>query len=222
MSPATAPAFDTSQQHNPVLDGVRGIAVLAVLAFHVRGPIPDLAGIAWLRYPLHLLSPLWSGVDLFFVLSGFLITNILLRARRHPHYFRNFYARRTLRIFPLYYFTLLLHYLAELWGPEALSGPGASRLRLWYWLYAQNWLGGLYGESLRAFEHYWSLAIEEQFYLLWPLVVLATRSNRAGLRICGSCLVLCLGLRCGLLGTENGSISDCLRRASRLDRARLE
>jgi peptidoglycan/LPS O-acetylase OafA/YrhL len=114
------------------------------------------------------------GVELFFVLSGFLITGILYDAHHKPHYFRNFYMRRLLRIFPLYYGALaLLFFVAPL--IPLLRGPTLDFLvdrQGWAWLYAVNIYIAKHGEwSFSYLDHFWSLAIEEHFYLFWPLVV---------------------------------------------------
>ncbi len=117
----------------------------------------------------------WSGVDLFFVLSGFLITGILIDARGSDRYFTSFYARRTLRIFPLYYLVVFLSLVVLPRFPAAfdlLAGAGAPREQWPYWLYLTNFSVA----SRDAFMHgvldvTWSLAIEEQFYLLWAAVV---------------------------------------------------
>jgi peptidoglycan/LPS O-acetylase OafA/YrhL len=133
----------------------------------------------------------WCGVDLFFVLSGFLITGILLDAKGEPHYFRNFYARRTLRIFPLYYAVCFLSLVVI---PNLPAGvvPAAKLERLgqiegdeiWYWLYLSNFSiarAGLWRHGILDVS--WSLAIEEQFYLVWPALVAAL--GRVGLaRVC--------------------------------------
>lgn len=216
MSSLTASRFDTSK-HLALLDAVRGLAILLVLVFHLRGPIVTLSALPILAYPLHVLSPLWVGVDLFFVLSGFLITNILLRSRSSEHYFRNFYARRTLRIFPLFYFTLIVHQFLQWWCPAFGISQDAGFQRVWYWLYAQNWLGVLRDEALLGFEHYWSLAIEEQFYLVWPLVVFAIRSPKSGLRFCVALIGFCLLLRIFLVFIDAPPVALHYATVTRLD-----
>src|SRR2546427_5689081 len=114
------------------------------------------------------------GVDLFFVLSGFLITGILLDTKGSRHYLRQFHARRVLRIFPLYYAALALFLILL---PMLL--PGDRVLRdltadsVWYWTYLYNVKVAAAGfTSSSALGHFWSLAVEEQFYLIWPIVVL--------------------------------------------------
>src|SRR5438552_18698600 len=94
---------DRSDSHLPALDGLRGVAIFMVLVFHFWQSLPNLHLSPTAQRALSLLSIGQKGVDLFFVLSGFLITGILLRTKSRPRYFRNFYARRALRIFPLYY-----------------------------------------------------------------------------------------------------------------------
>ena len=123
------------------------------------------------------------GVELFFVLSGFLITGILYDAHNKPHYFRNFYMRRILRIFPLYYGVLALVFFVAPLIP-LLRGPTLDYLvdrQAWAWLYAVNIYIAKHGEwSFSYLDHFWSLAIEEHFYLFWPLVVfLLARRPRA-------------------------------------------
>ncbi|HEX8713563.1 MAG TPA: acyltransferase, partial [Terracidiphilus sp.] len=146
----------------PELQGLRGLAVLAVVFYHCH---PRLAG-TWIE-PLALWG--WAGVNLFFVLSGFLITSILLESREKPHYFRNFYMRRVLRIWPVYVLCLVVVYLNAPW----FIGPGiweAIRTAPWwaYLFFVQN----LFHLSLPpSLGPTWSLAIEEQYYFLWaPLV----------------------------------------------------
>src|SRR3954467_8703188 len=91
---------DQAPSHIPALDGIRGLAVLLILYCHATVIEP---GGALGKLFLSTARISWAGVDLFFVLSGFLITGILFDAKSKPHFFRNFYARRTVRIFPLYY-----------------------------------------------------------------------------------------------------------------------
>ena len=134
----------------------------------------------------------WMGVDLFFVLSGFLITGILVDSRELPGYFRKFYMRRVLRIFPLYYGVLFL--LLALTPVFHIQWHGIFIPLL---LYLQNF--SQYNQYTYSpapgltLNHLWSLAIEEQFYLLWPLLVFAARTRIRVLR-----LALALGL-CALL-----------------------
>src|SRR3954465_383509 len=98
--------------HLPALDGMRGLAILFVMAYHyITGYGAYARGGFATRKIMAVAMNLWSGVDLFFVLSGFLITGILLRARNDPGYFRNFYVRRMLRIFPVYYGALVVIFL---------------------------------------------------------------------------------------------------------------
>lgn len=174
----------------PALDGVRGLAVLAVMLCHFvwyapesqTYPIPD----SFAKYGVEALKTGRYGVDLFFVLSGFLITGILFDAKNDKHYFRNFYARRTLRIFPLYYGALLLMFVIL---PRFMSfdSPGEQRIiesQGWLWLYMSNMKSAFvmpeyWQQGKLWMGHFWSLAIEEQFYLVWPLVILLLNRRQA-------------------------------------------
>ena len=161
----------TRTGHIPALDGLRGVAIIMVLLHHLTIYRPTSGLDQWIA-SVPLLG--WCGVDLFFVLSGFLITGILIDSRGGHRYFANFYARRTLRIFPLYYLVVFLALqVLPLWPRlhEVLVGPYPIPPRLPYWLYLTN-----FSIADRGFVHglldvAWSLAIEEQFYLVWPLVV---------------------------------------------------
>jgi len=179
-----------SQTHFPALDGLRAVAFLMVFACH------------YLQIPWG-----WAGVDIFFVLSGFLITGILFDARDQPCRIRNFYIRRTLRIFPLYYGVLLLLMLLY---------PVFHWEWNWHWLlwpaYLGNFLRGHRPFTARSplqmladfqllsrtfptiqpyLGHFWSLCIEEQFYLLWTFAVFFVRDRRKLLAVCLTCVVVC-------------------------------
>ena len=161
------------------LDGIRGIAVLVLLAYHALY-IPMVAG-SWSGIPrlvLLMARTGWLGVDLFFVLSGFLITGILLDTKHDRHYLRNFYARRALRIWPLYYVVLLLILVFY-------SNSGSYVLISSFYL--AN-LVSLFG-TLNIYGPLWSLSVEEHFYLIWPWVVRFT-SKRA---LAITALAICLG-----------------------------
>lgn len=151
----------------PELDGLRGLAILAVILYHSH---PRLEG-TWI-YGASLWG--WAGVTLFFAMSGFLITSILLTSRDKPHYFHNFHARRALRILPVYILLLLVVYLNAPWfiGPSVWE---AVRTAPWwaYILCIQN----LFHLALPpALQPTWALAIEEQYYFVWaPLVRLLRR-----------------------------------------------
>lgn len=159
----------------PSLDGLRGVAILIVIAHNVQ--LLEMVGMDKLAYATFMAYNVgWVGVQLFFVLSGFLITGILLDTLHQPHWLRNFMARRALRIFPLYYATLLLIFVilpALDLQPDAYKAQAPHQI--WLWTYLVNWTDPL-GYGPRQLPHLWSLAVEEQFYLLWPLAVLAART----------------------------------------------
>jgi peptidoglycan/LPS O-acetylase OafA/YrhL len=149
----------------PELQGLRGLAVLGVVLYHCH---PRLQG-TWFYYG-SLWG--WAGVNLFFVLSGFLITSILLEAREKPHYFRNFYGRRALRIWPVYLLVLAVCYANAPWfiGPSVWD---ALKTAPWwaYFLFLQN----LFHLALPpALGQTWSLAIEEQYYFVWAPIARVT------------------------------------------------
>jgi peptidoglycan/LPS O-acetylase OafA/YrhL len=146
----------------PELQGLRGLAVLSVVFYHCH---PRLEG-TWVHYA-SLWG--WAGVNLFFVLSGFLITSILLESRDKEKYFRNFYGRRALRIWPVYVLVLIVVYLSAPWfiGPT-ISEAIKTAPWLAYIFFAQN----LFHLALPpAIGPTWSLAIEEQYYFLWAPTV---------------------------------------------------
>jgi peptidoglycan/LPS O-acetylase OafA/YrhL len=179
--------------HIPALDGVRGLAILFVLAYHCQsfaGP----AGVAAIDRGWETLASWgWTGVNLFFVLSGFLITGILDDAKGAHGYFRTFYARRFLRIFPIYYvFLAFFFYIRPHLGSPATTPPVPSEQQFWLWTYLSNWaitFRGGWDAIPKDLDHFWSLAVEEQFYLLWPLLVLLL-SRRRMMLVCLAAIVL--------------------------------
>ncbi|MDJ0864916.1 MAG: acyltransferase [Myxococcota bacterium] len=187
-----------SASHRVQLDALRAFAVSAVMVAHyANGVLPAV----------HRALP-WGqlGVQLFFVLSGFLITGILLRLRDEVdarHFSRNsallrFYARRALRIFPVFYATLAL----IVW----LDVEPARETAVWHATYLSNLYFSLRGATHGPVTHFWTLALEEQFYLLWPWLVLLAPRNRLGPWIAGA---VALGLiwRAGALAAGVNTIA---------------
>ncbi len=168
--------------HVPVLDGIRGLAILLVMILHFWVLDPQTP---FVRFVGSAACMGWIGVDLFFVLSGFLITGILLDTKGTPHYFRNFYVRRVLRIFPLYYALLIaaLYVLAPFLPADKAAAWSLQGYEVYYWLYASNFASAHFGRPRHGIlDPTWSLAIEEQFYLFWPaIVVVLSRRNLARL-----------------------------------------
>ena len=162
------------QRRIPELDGLRGQAILLVMVGHYFS-VPGVGSVSLLNGYWFRLG--WTGVDLFFVLSGFLIGGILLEARGSSNYFKTFYARRFFRIIPLYYAWILLYvilapllriFLSERIGPvQPIDGSILAHL-----FFLQNFHEFLKtGASFWWFSSTWSLAVEEQFYLVAPLLV---------------------------------------------------
>ncbi len=177
-------AVNPKREHYPALDGLRGIAILLVVFFHNFGFI-------------NYFNFGWLGVDLFFVLSGFLITNILMNEVGSRHYLKNFYVRRVLRIFPLYYL-LLIVFLLILPNFEAYKDnlKYYTDNQWWIWTYLQNWLYVFkLPEDTNLLLHLWSLGVEEQYYLVWPFIILLIRKSKLLLVLSLTILVLIMGVR---------------------------
>jgi peptidoglycan/LPS O-acetylase OafA/YrhL len=219
----------------PELDSLRGVAVLLVLFFHGFGfqfgaaKLPRLA-----RLFVVATMPGWVGVNLFFVLSGFLITGILLDSKHHPQYYRRFYTRRALRILPAYYALLLILSLIP------LTGWFEHRQISWQFIglsfvYLSN-VTGFFGVPAQ-YAALWSLAVEEHFYLLWPTVI-RSLSRRAISYFAIAIVVVCpilralsyyLGLQYGAGytwlvadGLAIGSLLGLLSRSWLADRSRMK
>lgn len=150
------------------IDALRGVAIILVLIVH-----STLNSGIYAKY-FNMFASFGSfGVDLFFVISGFLITTILLNSKESPNYFKNFYARRMLRIFPLYYGFIVLYLFILPLVIQDSSLEYIQHLRehqLYYWFYIPNILFSLHPEKIHFF-HLWSLAVEEQYYIIWPVIV---------------------------------------------------
>lgn len=195
MTPSTASqasptAHRASRARISELDGLRGIAILMVLCFHYTprsGPLFFLA---------HAFQLGWMGVDLFFVLSGYLITGILVDSVGHQHYYRNFIVRRCLRIFPLYYVSLVICCILTYYPVAPRFGEFLHLGGWWYVTYLGNvkvfldsaWPG------LAILTPLWSLQVEEQFYLSFPLLVWAVQRKSLA-KILAASIVVALALR---------------------------
>ncbi|HTB95039.1 MAG TPA: acyltransferase [Candidatus Sulfotelmatobacter sp.] len=161
MSPNTPePPAPILRPKMPELDTIRGLAILGVFLYHALYCQPDLA--SWSQPSRLLLTAMWpgqKGVNLFFVLSGFLITGILMESRSRPRYYARFYKRRALRILPVYLVMVVIL------GITKFAAPSFLVLSL---LYLSN-VTPLFGIPI-GYPVLWSLAVEEHFYLLWPLI----------------------------------------------------
>lgn len=170
------PAISAPQdRHITSLDGVRGVAISLVLMVHLLWVNPE-TGLRFIDLVSKVRASGWVGVDLFFALSGFLITGILFDTLHSNHYFKNFYARRILRIFPLYYGVILILFIVLHPATSADARPFCRLL-----LYLQNtplWWNGANPRAVELTNHLWSLAVEEQFYLVWPIIIFLVRDRQ--------------------------------------------
>jgi peptidoglycan/LPS O-acetylase OafA/YrhL len=188
--------------HLPALDGLRGLAIIAVMLYH------GFLGLRWRVYGQRDVFAWtqagWLGVDIFFVLSGFLITGILLDTKASSGYFSKFYARRFLRIIPVYYLVLaIVFFILPCFIPFNTAGLKTIQHRqLWLWTHMTN-IGFVVDRKAWAnsdwlgMSHFWSLAVEEQFYFVWPLFVFFLSRRRLKLA-CLGLIVFSFGFRLAL------------------------
>ena len=165
------------------LEGIRAYAFLMVFLVHFSGFKWNLMGRSGASYPwLILLQLSFVAVPIFFAMSGYLITGVLFDTLHRPGYFKVFYFRRAMRIFPLYYAILLFGLLVA-----AVQHYQLRPAHLLFAVYLNNWSPtdslAIWGKHLH-FSHLWSLAVEEQFYLLWPVVIWLLRGRRQLLTFC--------------------------------------
>lgn len=158
------------------LDGLRGIAILLVLVMHSMHFQPAAPFWAWLNAAAKVG---WVGVDLFFVLSGFLITRVLCELREAPNRLHVFYGRRALRILPAYFFYLLLAVPTLLFFAKPEHAQLTREMLPWLLVFLQNFHSAWTDSeiNLGPLSHLWSLSVEEQFYLFWPLVIWHVRTQ---------------------------------------------
>lgn len=203
------------EQRDITLEGIRGLAILMVLVVHC---IEITGNSAWATWTNALVRSCWLGVDLFFVLSGYLITRILIETREKPNFFKNFFARRALRIFPAYYLYLaVVFWFLPAWIP-ALQGGDVRGWALPNFLYLQNFVMVIEGmeSPWRGLNHLWSLAVEEQFYLIWPLLVWATPLRKLEWLSLGMIFVA-WSFKFGLLTLNDWPMASYVLMPSRMD-----
>jgi peptidoglycan/LPS O-acetylase OafA/YrhL len=180
-SPATTSAAPKTRR-DTALDGLRGLAILMVFTFHYGGGLQSTKPAV--RIVGLITQASWLGLVLFFALSGFLITGSLWDTIGQPHRLRNFYIRRGLRILPLYLVALLAVAIAAI-----VSGATLHQLKplAIFVFFLQDFphlaTTALQNSSPLPLFHFWTLAVEEQFYLMWPLILLFAHSRRHALRI---------------------------------------
>lgn len=188
----------------PALDGLRGLAIIGVLYAH--------NGLLWglTSQPRAMNTALASlasvgglGVELFFVLSAYLITGILLDTKGSAGATRNFFVRRAVRILPLYYLALMLLLVYQ--APGAIAG-----FELWYWLNLSNWVMAWQGAlPAHGYVVFWSLGVEEQFYAVWPFVVFATtRQQLFRIAVVGIAVGLVFRIGLVLVGTSAVTVAS--------------
>lgn len=199
-------------RYMPGLDGLRFLSFAFVFFFHALEHGKTTQVSASMLGSLKIFEVGWIGVDIFFVLSGFLITAGLLRSRSEPRYFVNFYIKRAYRIFPLYYAVCLGAFvLLPVVAVETMIDSAELQRHGWlFFLHLQNWWMSFPGTDGTFLTHFWSLAVEEQFYLLWPLCIAWMPSGKRGIAICASLVAAVLTLRCVLWYTFGHPIHQLL------------
>jgi len=190
------------RKHIPGLDGLRGVAVLFVITYHYSSSFHYV--FAWGR----------SSVDLFFVLSGFLMTGLLTDSLPRKDYFSHFYRNRILRIFPLYYLALIVFFTALLLSGNEHEKPlYFYRHYGWsYLIFVQNWTHLFFGVPVdKTLVHFWSLAVEIQFYIMWPFLIYEVRNMKKLQAILLSIIVLALVFRIFVYFHSSGSYDQVVR-----------
>jgi peptidoglycan/LPS O-acetylase OafA/YrhL len=208
-----APVERSAPQYIPGMDGLRALALAWVVSAHTITYYPPFPS-GWLdRSVAFVFGAGWVCLDLFFVLSGFLITGILFAARNTRHRFFNFYLRRALRIFPVYYLYLALMFVWILVRHQhSLSALDWASVSFYFYNFRVIWLD----HPSAYFGHLWSMNVEEHFYLLWPLLVF-NLNRRILMRICVGGALLSLLLRIAVTHSSIGIRGSYVLTPCRLD-----
>ena len=202
-------------RHIPALDGARGIAIIGVVLLHFFevNTVTRFEGV--LKSISH--HGMW-GIDLFFILSGFLITGILVETKEKEGYFKSFFMRRTLRIFPIYYILLAVIYFI---APNIAFFEGDAMDQIlkaepWAWTYTMNVYQSIENRWVPYIGHFWSLAVEEHFYLFWPILVYFV-PNKHLVKLCISMILFSFGFRILTAYLDEPSIVRYIFTFSRFD-----
>jgi peptidoglycan/LPS O-acetylase OafA/YrhL len=188
------PSQKKDSSHVNALDGIRGLAILLVLGHHLL--VLDITA-SYYQWVDAFRESFWCGVDVFFALSGFLITGILIKTVNTHGFFRNFYARRSLRIFPLYYAVVLgifaySHFVGVHWAGQQWHLLTYTN-RIFLDVHQPGW--NMYAEKGVGLVNLWSLHVEEQFYFIWPLLVFLVRRPRRLLPLAAGLSLASIALR---------------------------